>query len=219
MSCIDCHNRAGHRIPTPDELVDDALEGGRIDRTLPYVKLEAVTLLGGTAPIPAPEVLGADFAQSGWFDQLAKFYADKYPQIAATRQDAIRGAITELKKMSVQILYASMKTDWQTYPDNLSHALPSGMGTTATKDTPGCFRCHGTLVNTKTNQLLPGTQGGGGCLACHGVKVGSTTEIGTADPTKTQACSYCHHAIDEQTAGIGTAVSGGATPTAEALPP
>ena len=219
MSCIDCHNRAGHRIPTPDELVDDALESGRIDRTLPYVKREAVTLLGGTAPVPAADVLAADFARRGWFDQLTKFYADNYPEIAATRKDAIQSAVTELKKMSAEILYPSMKTNWQTYPDNLSHALPAGMGTTATRDTPGCFRCHGTLVNTKTNQLLPGTQGGGGCLACHGVAAGSVTEIGTADPTRTQACSYCHHTIEEQVAGIGTAVSEGAIPTSEAPHP
>jgi nitrate/TMAO reductase-like tetraheme cytochrome c subunit len=219
MSCIDCHNRAGHRIPTPDELVDDALEHGRIDRTLPYVKREAVSLLGGTPPAAAPDVLGAEFSRSGWFDQLAKFYADNYPEIAATRQDAIRSAVNELKKMSAQILYPAMGTDWLTYPDNLSHALPAGIGATAAKDTPGCFRCHGTLVNVKTKQLLPGTMGGGGCLACHGVASGSTTAIGAVDPTKTQVCSYCHHTVEEQAVGIATTISERATPISDASHP
>lgn len=219
MSCIDCHNRTGHRIPTPDELVDDALEHGRIDRTLPYVKREAVSLLGGAAPIADPEALGAEFAQSGWFEQLAMFYADNYPEIAATRQDAIRSAVNELEKMSVQTLYPSMKTNWLTYPDNLSHALPAGIGTTAAKDTPGCFRCHGTLVNVKTKQLLPGTMGGGGCLACHGVASESTTAIGAVDPTKTQVCAYCHHTVEEQAAGMGTAVGERATPSADVSHP
>ena len=208
MSCIDCHNRSGHRIPTPDELVDDALERGRIDRTLPYVKREAVALLGATVPPTPPDVLGAQFARSGWFDQLAAFYADNYPEVAATRQDAIRNAVDELEKMSAQILYPAMKTDWLTYPDNLSHALPAGMGTTAAKDTPGCFRCHGTLVNTKTQQLLPGTMGGGGCWSCHGVESDSTTAIGAVDPLKTQTCSYCHHTVEEQAVGIGAPIAG-----------
>lgn len=219
MSCIDCHNRAGHRIPTPDELVDDALEHGRIDRTLPYVKREAVSLLGGTAPVAAPDVLGVEFARSGWFDQLAKFYADNYPEVATTRQGAIRSAVDELKKMSAQILYPAMKTDSLTYPDNLSHALPAGIGTMAAKDTPGCFRCHGTLVNVTTKQLLPGTMGGGGCLACHGVAAGSTTAIGAADPTKTQVCSYCHHTVEEQAVEIATTISERATPTSDASRP
>jgi hypothetical protein len=70
------------------------------------------------------------------------------------------------------------------------------------RKTPGCFRCHGTLVNTKTQQLLPGTMGGGGCWSCHGVASDSTTEIGAVDPLKTQTCSYCHHTVEEQAVGI-----------------
>lgn len=214
ISCIDCHNRTGHRIPTPDQLVDAALEEGRIDRTLPYVKLEAVTLLGDVAPVPAPNVLDADFARPGWFDQLSAYYAEKYPAIAATKHDAIQSAIAELKKISTQILYPDMQTDWQTYPDNLSHSLPAGIGGTVENDTPGCFRCHGTLVNTKTKQLLPGTMGGGGCLACHANPTNANEAVGPSDPTKTQVCSYCHRTVEEQTFGTATAAPGGVSPTA-----
>ena len=32
MDCIDCHNRAGHGILTPDQAIDDALSNGKIDR-------------------------------------------------------------------------------------------------------------------------------------------------------------------------------------------
>jgi len=212
MSCIDCHNRTGHVIPNPDSLVDDALEHGRIDRTLPYIKREAVSLLGAAGDGATPDVLAAEFARSGWFDQLAKFYADNYPEIAASRPQAIRSAIDELKKISKQVLYPHMKTDWLTYPDNLSHNLPAGIGTSAGQDTPGCFRCHGTLVDVKTGQLLPGTMGGGGCLACHGGVAGSTTAVGPVDPTKTQVCSYCHVTVDQRTLGIATPPGGGAAP-------
>jgi len=211
MSCIDCHNRVGHLIPSPDALVDDALEHGRIDRTLPYVKREAVSLLGGTGGGANPDVLAADFSRSGWFDQLAKFYADNYPEIAATRQPEIRNAIDELQKISKQILYPDMKADWLTYPDNLSHNLPAGIKTSAGQDTPGCFRCHGTLVNVKTGQMLPGTMGGEGCLACHAVSAGSGTIVGPVDPTKTQTCSYCHVTIEQQALGMAIQTSSDAS--------
>jgi hypothetical protein len=38
MDCIDCHNRPTHIYVPPDRSIDRALLGGRIDRTLPYVK-------------------------------------------------------------------------------------------------------------------------------------------------------------------------------------
>lgn len=192
MSCIDCHNRVGHRIPSPDELVDQALEGGRIDRTLPYVKSEALKLLGANGEGANPDLLAADFKQPNWFNQLEGFYIANYPDIAVSKHDAIRNAIDELKRISGEILYPSMKADWLTYPDNLSHNLPDGIQLAAGQDNPGCFRCHGTLVNTTTKQLLPGTQGGTSCLTCHGGGSPANMSIAAGDPTNTQACTICH---------------------------
>ena len=198
MSCIDCHNRAGHRIPGPDELVDDALDSGRIDPSLPFIKRESVKLLGGDGSGTNPDALAKTFQQSGWFGRLAGFYRDNYPEIAVSKRDAIQAAIGELKKISTQILYPNMSTDWLTYPDNLSHRLPEGIQTLAGQDAPGCFRCHGTLVKSLTGQRLAGTMGGDSCLACHGVGEGSSLQIGKSDPTGSQECALCHVNVEAQ---------------------
>jgi nitrate/TMAO reductase-like tetraheme cytochrome c subunit len=213
MSCIDCHNRVGHRIPGPDELVDDALDSGRLDRSLPYLKREAVKLLGGNGQGGNPDALAAQLSRPTWFDQLAGFYHDNYPEIAASQHDAIRNAIDELKKISKRILYADMRTDWLTYPDNLSHRLPEGIKTAAGEENPGCFRCHGTLVNSVTGERLAGTMGGDSCLSCHGVGQGSELQIGKGDPIQAQACVLCHVNVDtRQIAGSLAARDAGSAP-------
>ncbi len=210
MSCIDCHNRVGHRIPSPDELVDEALDGGRLDRSLPYIKREAVKLLGGDGEGKSPDLLAAEFAQPTWFDQLAGFYHDNYPELATSKHDAIRNAIDELKKISREILYPDMSTGWLTYPDNLSHRLPEGLAATGSQDNPGCFRCHGTLVRSVTGERLEGTMGGDSCLACHGFGEGSNLQVSGRDPIQAQACALCHVNVDTtQIAGAG---AGGASP-------
>lgn len=214
MSCIDCHNRVGHRIPSPDELVDEALDSGRMDRSLPYLKRESVKLLGGNGEGTNPGLLASQFSQSTWFEQLAGFYHDNYPEIAASQHDAIRSAIDELKKISKQILYPDMNADWLTYPDNLSHRLPEGISTLAGQQTPGCFRCHGTLVNSLTGTRLAGTMGGDSCLSCHGVGEGSQLQISAGDPTEAQACALCHVNVDiPQLAGPGSTGESPALPT------
>ncbi len=210
MSCIDCHNRVGHRIPGPDELVDEALDSGRLDPNLPYIKREAVKLLGGDGQGANPDLLAAQLRQPTWFDQLAGFYHDTYSEIFASKRDAIRNAIDELKKISTQILYPDMRTDWLTYPDNLSHRLPEGIKTAAGQDTPGCFRCHGTLVQSVTGARLAGTMGGDSCLACHGVGEGSSLQISKSSPTQSQACALCHVNVEAQQ--IAGAPGGGGTP-------
>ncbi|MBI5285895.1 MAG: NapC/NirT family cytochrome c [Chloroflexi bacterium] len=192
MSCIDCHNRVGHRIPTPDELVDQALDDGRIDSSLPFIKREAVNLLGGNGEGADPDTLAARFRQPTWFDQLAGFYNENYPELAATRRDAVRGAIEELKMIADQILYPDMSADWLTYPDNLSHRLPEGIKTAAGDQNPGCFRCHGTVVKPVTGELLKGTMGGDSCLACHGFGEGTQLQISQGAPSQEQGCALCH---------------------------
>src|SRR5438477_1300082 len=47
MDCIDCHNRPTHAFDMPGPAVDAALEGGQIDRSIPFVKRDAVLALTG----------------------------------------------------------------------------------------------------------------------------------------------------------------------------
>ena len=51
MDCIDCHNRPTHAFDMPATAVDAALESGELDRTIPYVKRDAVLQLTGKKPI------------------------------------------------------------------------------------------------------------------------------------------------------------------------
>ena len=41
MDCVDCHNRASHIYRSPEFELDLALEEGRIDRSLPYIRRRA----------------------------------------------------------------------------------------------------------------------------------------------------------------------------------
>ena len=50
MDCMDCHNRPSHVFRDPDSAVDTALLTGLIDRTLPYIKKEAVHVLSMVYP-------------------------------------------------------------------------------------------------------------------------------------------------------------------------
>ena len=184
MDCIDCHNRAAHKIPAPDQLVDSALSSGRLDPGLPYVKREALRLLGQDGTLAAPEQIVTRWAQDGWFEQLADFYEGNYPAIAKSRQESIQKAIDELKRISKQVLYPEMKTSWLTYPDNRGHPGLEGINR-------GCFRCHTSLVKATTGERLEGGAGGSGCLACHDLGEEGESRLG-GDPIADPACAYCH---------------------------
>ncbi|MCP4675828.1 MAG: cytochrome C, partial [Deltaproteobacteria bacterium] len=45
VDCMDCHNRGAHHFRSPQISIDLELEANRIDRTLPYIKREAVAAL------------------------------------------------------------------------------------------------------------------------------------------------------------------------------
>jgi len=185
MDCIDCHNRAAHKIPSPDKLIDDALLAGRMDPSLPYLKREALQLMGVSASLPGAEKLAALWSQDGWFEQLEEFYQRNYPDVAASKQASIRQAIAELKRIAKLALYPDMKTSWLTYPDNRGHPLSEGEINT------GCFRCHAKLVNVDTGEQLPGGLGESGCLTCHGLGEEGEELLG-GDPLGEPACAYCH---------------------------
>ena len=51
MDCIDCHNRPTHAFDMPATAIDAALESGELDRTIPYLKRDAVLQLTGKKPI------------------------------------------------------------------------------------------------------------------------------------------------------------------------
>jgi len=124
MDCMDCHNRPTHNFRTPDESVDRALSAGRMDRSLPYVKREAVKAMGQSYS-DTERAFGA-------IDQaLTAFYRQNYPEVYISRGASIEAAVNEVQQAYATSIFPGMGVDWKTYADNIGH-----------QPTPGCFRCH-----------------------------------------------------------------------------
>jgi nitrate/TMAO reductase-like tetraheme cytochrome c subunit len=157
MDCIDCHNRAGHNVPTVSDAIDQALSQGQIDPDLPWIKAEAITILNG--------VYADDAAADAAIDGLADFYRTRYPAIATSRASAISSAIGQLKVIYRLVATPDMKVSARTYPNNLGHT-----------EYPGCFRCHDGGHYKVVDGKLTGESIPSGCATCHTFpQIGSNT--------------------------------------------
>ncbi len=123
MDCIDCHNRAAHYIPTPQESVDDALRYGLLSRGVPYIRAKAIEVL---TPLYATREAG--YAA---IDGLADFYRANFPDFAQASSVELQGALKEIKRIFDVTSFPAMQTNWATNPNNERHTT-----------FPGCFRCH-----------------------------------------------------------------------------
>lgn len=188
MDCIDCHNRVGHEIPSPEQLIDEALTSGRLDSSLPYLKREALRILSADDPEPDASALAARWDDGG-IEQIANFYTQNYPDVAATKVESIRQAVDELKSISELIVYPEMNTTWLTYANNKGHL---GL----VRREPGCFRCHGTLVRSDSGERLTGAIGESGCLKCHSLDIWEEQpkELGH-DLAPEMGCEFCHYSL------------------------
>jgi len=127
MDCIDCHNRIAHNIPSPEQSVDKALEDGLISRDIPYVRMQAVSLLGQKYKSKA-EAYAA-------FDKLTESLKGASSSVSKTAVgvsgEKINQAVKAVKQIYDETVFPDMNLDWQTNPNNARHT-PS----------LGCFRCH-----------------------------------------------------------------------------
>jgi nitrate/TMAO reductase-like tetraheme cytochrome c subunit len=148
MDCIDCHNRVGHEVPSPDRAIDEAMAAGKISTALPFIKRDSVALLNGNYL----SLAAADSAITG----LRKTYATKYPLVLKAQGAQVTQAIAALKVEYRLIATPAMKVQAKTYPDNLGH-----------QTSPGCFRCHDgahflVVKGQITNKTIPSE-----CSTCH----------------------------------------------------
>jgi nitrate/TMAO reductase-like tetraheme cytochrome c subunit len=140
MDCIECHNRPTHIYVPPDRSVDQSLVAGRLDPTMPFIKLQAVTALTKDYKT-TPE------AMQGIERTLRDFYA-KYPQVQAA---TINNAVAEVQRIYSTSIFPEMKVDWRTHPDNIGHFY-----------FVGCFRCHDGQHVTAEGKALSMD-----CYICH----------------------------------------------------
>jgi hypothetical protein len=146
MDCMDCHNRSAHTFLSPDRAVDDALLAGRLDRSLPYIKQQAV------------DVLTKSYSTTGEaMDTIAatidEYYRTNYGEAHAARQDLIRSAINEVQSIYRRNFFPYMRVSWQTYPDHIGHYYSAG-----------CFRCHDGQHVSKEGKVIRKD-----CAICHTV--------------------------------------------------
>jgi NapC/NirT cytochrome c family, N-terminal region len=137
MDCMDCHNRPAHRYMSPDGAVNLALSLGEIDRTIPWVKTNAVYAL-------TRDYQSDQEATNG----IATLLADRYPN-----DPRIRQAIPEVQRIYLENFFPEMKAKWSEYPDNVGHMIWTG-----------CFRCHDGKHRTEDGTR---TIKANDCNACH----------------------------------------------------
>ena len=145
MDCVDCHNRASHIYRSPEFEVDLALEEGRIDRSLPYIRREGLRI------ITEKEYASHAEARDGIAAAVKAFYAQSYPDLAGT--PAVEQAGKALGDAYAWNNFPHMKVKWNTYPNHVGH-----------QDSPGCFRCHDNKHKTDDGAKI-----GKKCSTCHNI--------------------------------------------------
>ncbi len=146
MDCIDCHNRPTHIYVPPDRAIDREILAGRIDRTLPFIKQQAV------------EALSADYkttpdALNGIDKSIRTYYSTKQPAVWNSKRAAVETAIKMVQNVTQNTRFPEMNVDWRTHPDNIGHFYFIG-----------CFRCHDDQHTSKAGKTIPKD-----CHICHDV--------------------------------------------------
>jgi len=136
MDCVDCHNRVGHIVYSPEELIDAALYQGKIDKSLPYIKLWSMEALD-----PVNDTLEEAIHK---VEAIKDKYKQYYPEIYETKEKVIDRAIEKLKEIAEQTTFPRMQVTWETYIDDSVCGRPEQ----ELHEPAGCFRCHGMLVAT-----------------------------------------------------------------------
>ena len=144
MDCVDCHNRPTHIYDSPGPAVDNAISAGLIDRSLPYVKREGLRIIQG-------DYESHEAAGEAITEQLMAFYAESYPDIAATNAEVIDAAAKALSDAYSVNVFPNMNVEWDTYPDHIGH-----------EQSDGCFRCHKRSMRTADRQQISSD-----CETCH----------------------------------------------------
>ena len=144
MDCIDCHNRPTHAFHSPEDEVDAALASGSLDRSLPFIRREAVKALRQDYP-------SAEEARFGLLTELISTYQKLDPERLEERRPTIEATATQLGQMWARNVWPNMKIGWGTYPSLLGHEAA-----------PGCFRCHDGEHKTSEGRVISND-----CNLCH----------------------------------------------------
>ena len=146
MDCVDCHNRPTHQFRPAAHEVDAALAAGRIDRSLPFVRREAMAAVTARYADRAA-------ARAGIRAALSSFYEQQHPAVWAAKKEAVLAAADVLAQAWAHNVWPQMNIEWGTYPSLLGH-----------EETPGCWRCHDDKHATAAGKTISQD-----CETCHAV--------------------------------------------------
>lgn len=153
LDCVDCHNRATHIYENPEDAVDERIELRLIDRSLPFVKREAIAAL--TSRYPDEEA-----AMRGIANRLRGFYERRFPDVASSKGESIDAAIAVLQGVYKRNIHHQMNITWGTYTSLVGHAGETG-----------CFRCHSPKMTDDAGNEISGD-----CTLCHSILAYESTE-------------------------------------------
>lgn len=144
MDCMDCHNRPTHIFRSPRQAIDEEIQAGRINRSLPYVKKLGVELL-------SKDYAAQETAKASIRDGVYSYYREKYPEIFTKRGEEIEETAGQLAKIWLANNFTQMKSKWSFYPNNAGHLI-----------WPGCFRCHDGQHKSQSGETIKKE-----CNICH----------------------------------------------------
>ena len=147
VDCVDCHNRATHVYQTPEDVVDELMAEGKIDRTVPWAKAASMQAITAT-------VKSSDSREAAIAGALRGFYQRRDPSVLHRHLRGIDGMITELAAAHTRNVHPEMKVDWGNYPSHLGHR----------QGRAGCFRCHNNELVDSEGQSINAD-----CTLCHSI--------------------------------------------------
>ena len=148
MDCVDCHNRPAHIFYSAEQELNRAMEDGRIDKSLPFVKREGLRLLQDGKYASKEE------AKAGIAKEIDSFYKTKYAEVSTAKATQITAAAAAIGDIYSWNVFPKMKVTWGTHINNLGHS----------DEAPGCFRCH-----DKKHTAEDGAKISRNCKTCHAV--------------------------------------------------
>jgi hypothetical protein len=188
MDCLDCHNRPSHNYQSPSTFFDQSMSAGRIDNSIPEIKMVAMGILHEDYPTK-------DSALKAIQVKVQEYYSDNYPEMMESDSEKINQAIAALQEGYSHNIFPFMKAKWTAYPNFISHI-----------ESNGCFRCHNNTFTSDEGRVISND-----CLLCHDIKAQGTPgnmSYATGDSSlvfvhpedigeewKETKCFECHEAL------------------------
>jgi len=188
MDCLDCHNRPSHDYKVPQNFIDESLTAGKISKSLPSIKLLAMTALNQDYPTK-------DSAFMAINAQVKEYYEMTDPDLLEGRKTDIEQAIGEIQNDYANNIFPEMNASWKSYPNNIGHM-----------EADGCFRCHNDRHATESGKVISKD-----CNLCHDILAQGTPDnmeysssfesldfkhpVDIDEEWRTESCSTCHSAL------------------------